>query len=202
MTPTLLTLLPSLDEQPGLLTILKDVFIFQPLGSHAELVRRIDTLRNTSSDLQESNGPSSLDLLGLYSIAAGAFAFAAVGGPRPVMSSLRAITLYTAGRRALQLVIDHPHSTPNSVDHLWSGMSLLLFLLFSHRLTGGEQPLSGAWHRKWVQAEIHVVLRMIVHACEDQKVDQSLRQPVSQDVYSRDLQERAKLASAAYYYEM
>jgi len=202
VTPTLLTLLPSLDEQAGLLDILKGVFVFQPLGSHDELVRRIDTFRNTGPDVQETNGPSSVNLLGLYSIAAGAFALAAVGSPRPVMSSPRAVNLYTAGRRALQLVIDHPQSTPNSVDHLRSGMSLLLFLMFSHRLTGGEQPLSGAWHRKWILTEINVVLKLIAHACEDQEVNQSLHQPVSQDVHPRDLQERAKLASAAYYYEM
>lgn len=202
VTPTLLALLPSLDDQPALLNILSDVFIFQPLGSHDQLVRRIDTLRTAASNLQDADRPSGLYLLGLYAITASAFALAAVGGPHPVMPSPSAITLYTAGRRALQLVISHPQSTLNSVDHLWSGMSLLLFLMFSHRLTGGEQPLSGAWHRKWIQTEIYVVLRMIVHACQNEEVNQSPQQPVSQEVLSRDLQERAKLASAAYYYEM
>lgn len=202
VTPTLLSLLPSLDEQAVLLNILEGVFIFQPLGSYDALVRRVNDLRNDTSAVQETNGSPGLNRLGLYAIAAGALALATITGPRLVVSTAQAINLYTAGRRALQLVIDHPQSSLNSVDYLWSGMLLLQFLLYAHRLRGGEQPHSGAWHRAWVQAEICVVLRMIVHACGGQEANQSLQQTVPQDAHSNDLQEQAKLASAAYYYEM
>ena len=200
VTPALLGLLPPLDKQADLLNIVKDVFLFQPLGSYHDLLRRIDSFRDTPpAPLHHTRG---LRHLGLYAIAAGAFALGGVGSSRLVLSSTQATNLYNAGRRALQLVIDHPDASPNSIDHLWSGMLLLQFLLFSHRLTGGEQPLSGAFHREWVQAEIDVVLRMVVRASGDQETDQSPHQPVSQHVHSSALQERAKLARAAYYYEM
>ncbi len=202
MTPALLSFLPSLDEQVELLNILKVVFIFQPLGSYDDLVRRVDILRNAGSAAQETDISSRLNHLALYAIAAGAFALASIGGTRPVLSSTKAITLYTAGRRALQLVMDHPQSPPNPVDHLWSGMLLLLFLMFSHRLTGGEQPHSGAWHHESVREEVAVAIGMVVHACKDQDANQSLQQYVSQDVVSSDLREWAKLACTAYYYEM
>ena len=205
VTPDLLSLLPSPDEQPDLLNIVKDVFILQPLGSHSELVRRADLLRDPASAVRQTNIPSRLNRLGLYAIVAGAFALASIGSPvspPPEQSSTRATTLYVAGRRALQLVIDHPQSPPNPVDRLWAAMLLLQFLLFSHKLPGGEQPHSGAWHREWVPTEISLVLRIIVHVCGEQQENQSLQQPDSQEVSSRDLQERAKLASAAYYYEM
>jgi hypothetical protein len=201
VTSSLLSLLPSLDEQLLLLSILKDVFILQPLGTHDELIRRVDTLRTARSAAQDTNPSSRLHHLALYAIAAGAFALAALGGSRPALSSARATNLYTAGRRALQLVIDHPQAPPNPVDHIWSGMLLLQFLLFSHRLTGGEQPHSGAWHREWVRAEIPVVLGMVVHACGDREANQSLQQSRSLDVHSRDRREWARMASAAYYYE-
>lgn len=202
VTPTLTSLLPSLDEQVELLNILKDFFIFQPLGSHYDLIRRVEILRNAGSAIQDPSASSRINHLALYAITAGALALASIAGARLVLSSTQAIILYTAGRRALQLVIDHPHSPPSPVDHLWSGMLLLQFLLFSHRLTGGEQPHSGTWHSEWVRAEIAIVLKMIVHACKDREANQSLQQSVSQDVVSRDLREWAKLTSAAFYYEM
>ena len=202
VTPALLALLPSVDEQVNLLKIVKDVFTFQPLGSHDDLVRRVDLLRNAPSAVQEPNPLSRLNHLALYAIATGAFALAAIGSARPTLSSTRAINLYTAGRRALQLVTSHPQLSPNLVDHLWSGALLLQFLLFSHRLTGGEQPDSGVWHRDWVRAEIRVVLGMVIQACEDREANQSLQQSVSNDAHSRDLREWAKLACAVYYYEM
>jgi hypothetical protein len=205
LTPFLLSLLPPLVVQPHLLNIVKDVFVLQPLGSHSDLVRRVNTLRNPDPAAQKTNEPSGLKGLGLYAIVAGAFALAAVGSPAspsPILSSIQAITLYSAGRRALQLVTDHPQFSPNSVDHLWAAMLLLQFLLFSHRLTGGEQPHSGAWHRAWVRPEIVLMLKIIVRACEDHQGDQSLQQPIPPDVGPRDLLERAKLASVAYYYEM
>jgi hypothetical protein len=202
VTPVLLSLLPSSDEQVELLNSLKDFFIFQPLGSYDDLIRRIDILRNAGSAIQDTNPSSRLNHLALYAIAAGAFALASIVCPRPILSSTQSITLYAAGRRALQLVIDHPHSPPNPADHLWSGMLLLQFLLFAHRLTGGEQPHSGAFHREWVRAEIGIALGILVHACKDQGANQSLPQSASQDVVSRDLRERAKLASSAFYYEM
>lgn len=202
MTPSLLALLPSLDEQVELLNSLKVVFIFQPLGSFDDLVRRVDILRNAGSATQETDVSSRLNHLALYAIAAGAFALASIGGIRPALTSTQAISLYTAGRRALQLVLDHPQSPPNPVDHLWSGLLLLQFLMFSHRLTGGEQPHSGAWHHESVREEMGVAVGMVVHVCQDQEANQSLQQFVSQEVVSRDLREWAKLACTAYYYEM
>lgn len=202
VTPALLSLLPSLDDQAALLNILKDFFIFQPLGSFDDLIRRVDIFRNAGSAVQDTNVSSCLSHLTLYAITAGAFAVGSVGSIRPVLSSTQAIILYSAGRRALQLVVDHPQPPPNLVDQLWSGLLLLQFLLFSHRLTGGAQPHSGSWHREWVRTELGVMLGMIVHACMDQEANQSLQKSISPDVVSRDLREWAKLASAAFYYEM
>lgn len=202
MTPALLPLLPSLDDRAALLNILKDFFIFQPLGSYDHLIRRVDIFRNPGSAVQDTDTSSRLHHLTLYAITAGAFALASVGDIRPILSYTQAITLYSAGRRALQLVVDHPEPPPNLVDHLWSGMLLLQFLLFSHKLAGGAQPHSGTWHREWIRAELGVVLGMIVHACMDREANQSLQKFVSPDVVSRDLREWAKLASAAFYYEM
>ena len=197
VTPALLDLLPSLDKQADLLNIVKDVFLFQPLGSYHDLLRCIDSFRNPPPAPPTHTHTRALTHLGLYAVAAGAFALGAVGSSRLVLSSTQATNLYNAGRRALQLVIDHPDTAQNSVDHLWSGMLLFQFLLFSHRLTGGEQPLSGAFHREWVRAEIDVVLRMVVHASGNQReTDQSPH------LHSSALQEHAKLARAAYYYEM
>ena len=202
VTPALLSLLPSLDEQVELLNMLKDVFIFQPLGSYDDLIRRVDIFRNAGSAVQDTDPSSSLNHLARYAIVASACAYASISGTRPVLSSTQSINLYTAGRRALQLVVDHPHSPPNPVDHLWSGLMLLLFLLFSHRLAGGNYPHSGVWHDEWAREEVGVVIGMVVHACKDQEANQSLQQSVSQDVVSGDLREWAKLASSAYYYEM
>lgn len=202
VTPALLSLLPSLDEQVELLNSLKDVFILQPLGSYDDLIRRVDIFRNAGSAVQATDASSRLNHLAFYAIAASAFAFASISGVRPVASSTQSTTLYTAGRRALQLVVDHPHSPPNPVDHLWAGLLLLLFLLFSHRLEGGAHPHSGAWHHEWVREEVGVVIEMVIDACNDREANQSLQQSVSQDMVSRDLREWAKLARSAYYYEM